>query len=100
MVICVRSKTIVAVGPSLGGRLGDGHELLLDVDQLVVVVPGVAPFTIGVLDHVVLGPRQVFEPAPPLALHTGPPLAVLLRQPCLPHVGGLDDVIVDADDLR
>ena len=80
--------------------LGDGDELLVDVDELVVVVPGVAPLALGILDHVVFGPRQVLEAAPALALDPGTTVAPLLGEPRLPDVGGLDDVIVDADDLR
>ena len=76
----------------------DGDELLVDVDELVVVVPGVAPLALGVLVHVVLGPREVLERAPLLALDPGAPLPPLLREPRLPHVGRLDDMVVNADD--
>ena len=89
----------VALVVERGRRLGDGHELLLHVDQLVVVVPGVAPLALGVLHHVVLGPRQVLEAPPLLALDPGAPLPPLLGEPGLPHVGGLDDMVVHADDL-
>ena len=51
---------------------GDGHELLLDIDELVVVVPGVAPLAVLVLVHVVFRPREVLEGTPALALDRGP----------------------------
>ena len=37
---------------------------------------------------------------PALLDHPGPDVAVLRRQAVLPHVGVLDDVVVDRDDLR
>ncbi len=83
----------------LGDRgLGDGDELLVDVDELVVVVPGVAPLALGVLDHVVLGAGKVLEAAPALALDPGTTVAPLLGEPRLPDVGWLDHVVVHADD--
>ena len=48
--------------------------------------------------HVVLGTGEVRERTPPLAFDPGSTLPPLLRQPCLPDVGRLDDMVVDADD--
>ena len=81
-------------------RLRDGDELLLHVDDLVLVDPGVAPLTLGVLGHLVFGAAREPELAPPLALHVRPLLPVLLGQPRLPDVRRLHHVVVDADDLR
>ena len=81
-------------------RLRDRDELLLHVDDLVLVDPGVAPLAFGILGHLVLGALLEPERAPALALDARPLLPVLLGQPGLPDVRGLDDVVVDADDLR
>ena len=81
-------------------RLRDRDELLLDVDDLVLVDPGVAPLAFGVLGHLVLRALLQTERAPALALDARPLLPVLLGQPRLPDVRRLDDVVVDADDLR
>src|SRR4029077_7026252 len=87
----------VAVG---GGLEGDRHEPLVDVDEAVLEVPGVAPLPIRALGVRVLRARGGVERAPLLALDVGSLLPELLREPRLPDVGRLDDVIVDADDLR
>ena len=75
-------------------------ELLVDVDEPVLEVPGVAPVAVGIFDVRVLGAGVMHEPAPPLALDPRPPLPILRRQPRLPHMGRLHHVVVDADDPR
>src|SRR6202035_4583239 len=76
------------------------HEPLVDIDQPVLEVPAVTPRPVGVFLHRVLGAGVELEVAPALPLDPGALLPELLREPRLPDVGRLDDVVVDADDLR
>ena len=86
--------------PSGGGLLRDGDEPLVHVDEPVLVVPGVAPQAVRVLVHLVLRARRVLEVAPPLALDPGPAPGTSRGSHVCHTCGGLDDVVVDADDLR
>src|SRR5581483_3291764 len=82
------------------GVEGNGDVALVDVDELVLVEPVVAPA--AVLGHLLLvGSADVEgEVPPPGPLDPRALLAHLGGQAVLPHMGGLDDVVVDADDLR
>ena len=78
-----------------------GHMALVGMHQ-ILVEPDVAPRGVGSVQFVLVhlrpsDPRHVAETA---ALHPGPTVAVLRRQPGLPEVGWLDDVVIDADDRR
>ena len=86
----------VAVG---GGGERDGDEPLVDVDEAVLEVPGVAPETLGILGVDVAGAGLVLERAPALAFDARAARPEALGQPGLPDVRRLDDVVVDADDL-
>ena len=89
----------VAVDPGRDRLLGDGDESFVHVDQAVLVVPRVAPQALGVLGHLVARSRRELEVAPALPLDARTPRSVVRGQPRLPHVGGLDHVVVHADDL-
>ena len=99
MVIWDRSRTDVTLLVHRRGGLRDRDELLVHVDELVVVVPGVAPLALGIFDHVVLGAREVLERPPLLAFDPRALAPATSRgKPRLPHVRRLDHMVVDADD--
>ena len=103
---------VVATGPHL--VVGDGrhchlvavepdggHMAFVGVHQ-VLVEPDVAPWRVGHVQFVFvhLGPTDPLHLAQAAALHPGATVAVLRREPGLPQVGRLDDVVVHADDRR
>jgi hypothetical protein len=72
---------------------------LVDVDE-VLVHPAVGLGRgVGVEDLLVGAAADVAHAGDAPALDAGAAVAVAGGQPALPHVGRLDDVVVDADDL-
>ena len=76
-----------------------GHVTLVDVDE-VLVDPAVGLRAVGV-EGLAVGPAaDVLHLADAAALRLGAAVAEAGRQPGVPEVRRLDDVVVDADDLR
>ena len=75
------------------------HVALVDVDE-VLVDPAVGLGALGVERLAVRPAADVLHVADAAALRLGAAVAVARRQPGVPEVGRLDDVVVDADDLR
>ena len=78
----------------------NGDVALVHVDEAVLIHPVVAPA--AVLGHLLLvgGARVEREVPPPRPLDAWALLSHPGGQSLLPQVGRLDDVVVDADDLR
>ncbi len=103
-------RGFVAAGPHFvvgDGRHGHvvaveadgGHVALVDVDE-VLVDPAVGLGTLGVEGLTVRTAADVLHLPDAAALCLGAPVAETGRQPGVPQVGRLDQVVVDADDLR
>ena len=86
-----RHRHVVAV------EADGGDVALVDVDE-VLVHPAVGRRPVRVEGLLVLAAADVLHVADPAALDLGAAVAEALREPRLPHVRGLDDVVVDADD--
>ena len=76
-----------------------GDVALVDVDE-VLVDPAVGLRPVVVEGLLVGAAADVAHRADAAPLDLRAAVLVLRRQPGLPHVGRLDDVVVDADDLR
>ena len=76
-----------------------GHVALVDVDE-VLVDPAVGLGAVGVERLAVGAAADVLHVADAPALRLGAAVAEARRQPGVPEVRRLDDVVVDADDLR
>jgi hypothetical protein len=101
---------VVAAGPHLlvghrrerhlvAGVADGGDVALVDVDE-VPVHPAVGLLGGLVVEDLLVGAAaHVAHTGDAPALDAGAPVPVAGGQPGLPHVGRLDDVVVDADDL-
>ena len=98
MLLAVNAYALVPVAG--GGLERDGHVPLVDVDQLVLVDPAVAPDPVVVELHLVLGALDQLHLAEAVTFDPRTLLPVLLGEVGLPDVGRLHHVVVNADDLR
>ena len=94
-------RAVEAVHVAAGRRVERDRDVtLVHVGEAVLVEPVVAPR--AVVGHLLLVRRADVEPelAPARALDARSLVAQPDRQTVLPEMRGLDDVVVDADDLR